>query len=79
MSEVEQRSVCYGCVHLRYVGPSSVRSVKDMMGGTSIPLREHDAHNGPGRYDCARLGSLRKITRADERPQELETGCKEAR
>ncbi len=68
---------CYGCVHLRYKGSSSVRSVKDMTGGTAIPLREHDAHNGPGRYECAKLG--RVVCQADERPKELEPGCKETR
>ncbi len=79
MPEVSERSgeACYGCVHLRYKGPDSVRSVKDMMGGTAIPLREQDAHNGPGRYECAKLG--RRIGQADEAPRELEPGCKETR
>ena len=47
------------------------------MGGTAIPLREQDARNGPGRYVCGKFGT--KITDADERPTELEPGCKEAR
>ena len=71
------RETCYGCVHLRYEGPQSITNVRDMMGGTAIPLREQDAQNGPGRYECAKLEET--ITRADERPKELEPGCKESR
>ncbi|MDP9440211.1 MAG: hypothetical protein M3P49_15965, partial [Actinomycetota bacterium] len=54
---------CYGCTHLRYRGPQSITNVRDMMGGTAIPLREQDGFLGPGRYECSKLGKT--IMRAD--------------
>lgn len=39
---------CYGCTHLRYRGPQSITNVRDMMGGTAIPLREQDGSLGRG-------------------------------
>ncbi len=86
MSEVERlgeptlaRESCYGCIHQRYVGASSLKSVKDMVGGTAIPLREQDVQNGPGRYECALFGEV--ICTADKTPRPLAAGgeCKERR
>ena len=50
-----------------------------LTGGTAIPLREEDGRNGPGRYDCAKLGQ--RIGLANETPRPLVAGgaCKERR
>ena len=79
---MSEASSCYGCVHLRYKGPGSITGVRDMMGGTSIPLREQDGQNGPGRYLCGKFGNADypvAICSADEAPKEIAEGCKEAR
>ena len=77
MPPVSEASSCYGCVHLRYRGPGSITGVRDMMGGTAIPLREQDGSLGPGRYSCAKLAET--VCVADEAPTEIAEGCKEAR
>ena len=74
---MSEASSCYGCVHLRYKGPGSITGVRDMMGGTSIPLREQDGSLGPGRYLCSKFAET--VCVADEAPTEIVEGCKEAR
>jgi hypothetical protein len=69
---------CYGCVHLRYSGPSVLETSR-AMGGTAIPMHrgpDRDQYS-PGRYECAKFG--RKICEGDKTPRELEAGCKESR
>lgn len=68
-------ATCYGCIHLRYRGPSELRDRANEP--TAIPLNEGDARHEPGHYSCGRYGT--RIVEAGETPRELETGCKERR
>lgn len=72
----EMRATCHGCVHSRYHGSTTVTGKLKLMGGTAVPIREHDSF-APGRYDCEKLGV--KVCGGDETPKELEPGCKEKR
>lgn len=69
---------CYGCVHLKYRGPSHHLRRTKVSGENPIPVYP-DEQVSPGRYDCARLGE--RITSADAKPEPLVAGgeCKEAR
>lgn len=89
MSEVADspKTSCYGCVHLRYKGPSRGRSAgrrrSQVAGEAPIPVYP-DEQVSPGRYQCAKLGGgerLLDICSADAKPEPLVAGgeCKEAR
>lgn len=69
---------CYGCIHLRYRGSSSVRGLANSR--PVIPLYR-DERVDPGHYDCGKQAKPERICRADTEPAPLVPGgvCKERR